>query len=42
MKIFLTLIKKIIDYYKENEEKKRLGRFIDHIGFEKFKENLII
>jgi NAD(P)H-nitrite reductase large subunit len=35
-----NLIGKIIDYYKENEEKKRLGRFIDKIGFEKFSEEL--
>lgn len=32
---------KIIDYYKVTEEKKRLGRFIDKIGFEEFKKDII-
>ncbi|MGB9978378.1 NAD(P)/FAD-dependent oxidoreductase [Methanobacterium sp.] len=36
----LELIGKIIDYYKENEEQKRLGRFINKIGFEKFKDEI--
>lgn len=33
----LELIGKIIKYYQENGNKKRLGRFIEQIGFEKFK-----
>ena len=32
---------KIITYYKENEEKQRLGRFIDHIGFKKFSQEIL-
>ncbi len=37
----LRFITKIIGYYKENEGNKRLGRFINKIGFEKFKNEII-
>ncbi len=37
----LAIIAKIIGYYKENEENKRLGRFINKMGFEKFKADII-
>jgi len=37
----LNLMDKIITYYKGNEEKKRLGKFIDHIGFEKFSQEIL-
>ncbi|WP_424355938.1 NAD(P)/FAD-dependent oxidoreductase [Methanobacterium sp. MBAC-LM] len=37
----LGIISKIIEHYKENEENKRLGRFINKIGFEKFKSEII-
>lgn len=33
----LNLMDTIIHYYIENEEKRRLGRFIDRIGLENFK-----
>ncbi|WP_394356948.1 NAD(P)/FAD-dependent oxidoreductase [Candidatus Methanocrinis natronophilus] len=33
----LALADKVIKYYKANAEKKRLGEFIEEIGFEKFK-----
>ncbi len=33
----MALVDKVIRYYKANSEKKRLGEFIDEIGFEKFK-----
>ncbi len=35
------IIGKIITYYKESEERKRLGWFIDEIGFDKFKEEVL-
>ncbi|MEN6328701.1 MAG: NAD(P)/FAD-dependent oxidoreductase [Methanobacteriaceae archaeon] len=37
----LSLMAKIIGYYKENEEVRRLGKFIDHMGFEKFREEIL-
>jgi NAD(P)H-nitrite reductase large subunit len=37
----LNLMSKIINYYKENEEEKRLGRFIDHMGFKEFKKEIM-
>jgi len=37
----LDLISRIINYYKDNEEKKRLGRFIDKKGLKEFKEAII-
>ncbi|MGZ7044083.1 MAG: NAD(P)/FAD-dependent oxidoreductase [Methanobacterium sp.] len=37
----LNLMSKIITYYKENEENKRLGKFIDHMGFKKFKIEIL-
>jgi NAD(P)H-nitrite reductase large subunit len=37
----LELMDNIISYYKENEEVLRLGRFIDQLGFEKFKEEVL-
>ncbi|MGZ7068797.1 MAG: hypothetical protein ACXVHW_10340 [Methanobacterium sp.] len=37
----LNLMGKIIEYYIEKDEKRRLGRLIDKIGFENFKKNLI-
>jgi dissimilatory sulfite reductase (desulfoviridin) alpha/beta subunit len=37
----VALVDKVIGYYKANSEKKRLGEFIDEIGFEKFKEAVL-
>ena len=37
----LELIGKIIEYYQENGDKKRLGRFIERIGFERFKNGVL-
>lgn len=37
----LKLMSKIITYYKENEEQKRLGKFIDHRGFKEFKKEIM-
>lgn len=37
----LEIISKIIEYYNENEENKRLGRFINKIGFEEFKNKIV-
>lgn len=36
----LTLVDKIIEYYKNANTKYRLGRFIDEIGLNKFKEDI--
>lgn len=33
----MALVDRVIRYYKANSEKKRLGEFIDEIGFEKFR-----
>jgi len=37
----LSLIDKIIHYYKEHAKKQRLGEFIDEIGFDKFKQAIL-
>ena len=37
----LSLIDKIILYYKEHAKKQRLGEFIDEIGFDKFKQDIL-
>ena len=37
----LNLMGNIIDYYKENEDEKRLGKFIDHLGFKKFSKEIL-
>jgi NAD(P)H-nitrite reductase large subunit len=37
----LALIDKIISYYKDHAKKQRLGEFIDEIGFEKFKQDIL-
>jgi NAD(P)H-nitrite reductase large subunit len=34
-------ITKILDYYKKNDIEKRMGAFIDKIGFEKFSEDIL-
>lgn len=36
----LLLVEKIITYYKSSETKHRLGRFIDEIGIDKFKQDI--
>lgn len=36
-----ALVDKVIGYYKANSEKKRLGEFIDEIGFENFKKSVL-
>ncbi|KQC15883.1 MAG: NAD(P)/FAD-dependent oxidoreductase [Methanothrix sp.] len=36
-----ALVDKVINYYKANSEKKRLGEFIDEIGFENFKKAVL-
>jgi NAD(P)H-nitrite reductase large subunit len=37
----IDYIGKILDYYKENGIKTRMGRFIDRIGFEKFSKDVL-
>lgn len=37
----LELIGKVIGYYKENGERTRLGMFINKIGFEEFKDEIM-
>jgi NAD(P)H-nitrite reductase large subunit len=37
----LNLMGNIIDYFKENEDEKRLGKFIDHLGFKKFSQEIL-
>jgi len=37
----MALVDKVIGYYQANSEKKRLGDFIDEIGFEKFREEVL-
>ena len=37
----LEMIGKIIKFYKENGDKKRLGRLIESIGFERFKKEIL-
>ena len=37
----LALIDKIIQYYKDHAKKQRLGEFIDEIGFDKFKQDIL-
>jgi NAD(P)H-nitrite reductase large subunit len=36
-----SLINKIINYYKDHAKKQRLGEFIEEIGFEKFKLDIL-
>ena len=36
-----SLIDKIINYYKDHAKKQRLGEFIEEIGFEKFKRDIL-
>jgi NAD(P)H-nitrite reductase large subunit len=38
--VFL-LIDKIINYYKDHAKKQRLGEFIEEIGFENFKRDIL-
>ncbi|HOU71338.1 MAG TPA: NAD(P)/FAD-dependent oxidoreductase [Methanothrix sp.] len=37
----LSMIERIINYYKEHAKKQRLGEFIEEIGFEKFKQEIL-
>ncbi len=37
----LNLMAKIITYYKDHEENKRLGGFIDNMGLEEFKKEIL-
>jgi NAD(P)H-nitrite reductase large subunit len=37
----LLLIDRIVNYYKDHAKKQRLGEFIEEIGFEKFKEEIL-
>ena len=36
-----SLIDRVIKYYKGHAKKQRLGEFIEEIGFEKFKHDLL-
>jgi dissimilatory sulfite reductase (desulfoviridin) alpha/beta subunit len=36
----LDMVERVIEYYKRHAKKKRLGEFIDEIGFEKFKAEI--
>jgi dissimilatory sulfite reductase (desulfoviridin) alpha/beta subunit len=37
----LKLIDKVIHYYKDHAKKQRLGEFIEEIGFERFKQEVL-
>jgi NAD(P)H-nitrite reductase large subunit len=37
----LSLVEKVVHYYKDHAEKQRLGEFIEEIGFENFKKDLL-
>lgn len=37
----LKLADKVVNYYKDNAQKQRLGEFIDEVGFEKFKREVM-
>lgn len=37
----MNLVEKIINYYKAHAKKQRLGEFIDEIGFDRFKAEII-
>jgi len=37
----LNLVEKVIHYYKDHAKKQRLGEFIEEIGFESFKKDLL-
>ncbi len=37
----LAMVDRIIEYFRARGEKERLGEFIDKMGFDKFKENII-
>jgi NAD(P)H-nitrite reductase large subunit len=37
----LSLIDRIINYYKDHAKKQRLGEFIEEISFEKFKQEIL-
>ncbi|BDC35872.1 MAG: NAD(P)/FAD-dependent oxidoreductase [Candidatus Methanoliparum thermophilum] len=37
----LELADKVINYYKNSDTKQRLGKYINKIGFDKFKENVL-
>jgi len=36
-----ALIDKIINYYRDHAKKQRLGEFIDEIGFDTFKKEIL-
>jgi NAD(P)H-nitrite reductase large subunit len=37
----MNLVEKVINYYKAHAKKQRLGEFIDEIGFDKFKAEVV-
>jgi NAD(P)H-nitrite reductase large subunit len=37
----LSLIDRIVNYYKDHAKKQRLGEFIEEISFEKFKQEIL-
>ncbi len=37
----LSLVDKVVHYYKDHAKKQRLGEFIEEIGFESFKKDLL-
>jgi NAD(P)H-nitrite reductase large subunit len=37
----LNLVEKVVHYYKDHAKKQRLGEFIEEIGFENFKKDLL-
>jgi len=37
----LDLIDRVVNYYKDHAQKQRLGEFIESIGFEKFKQEVL-
>src|SRR5512137_1319209 len=37
----LALIDKVVHYYKDHAKKQRLGEFIEEIGFDKFKQDVL-
>lgn len=37
----LSLIERVVNYYKDHAKKQRLGEFIEEIGFDKFKQEVL-
>ena len=38
----LSLIDRIVNYYRDHAKKQRLGEFIGEVSFEKFKQEILV